>query len=196
MIVGHGESLRGCRESRRLGVTFRGGMRLSCAKAWRVGIARNEFSRGGAEDTTRGGAEVELDDITGAIIDVSLQIHRHIGPGLLESLYEMLLACELERRGFRAERQRLVSFSYNGVDIEDAFRADLLIEQSVIVEVKSLERIASVHRKQLLTYLRLMDLRVGLLLNFGAETMREGVKRVVNNYTTSSPSLLRINQVR
>lgn len=96
----------------------------------------------------------------------------------------------------RADRQRLISFSYDGIDIEDAFRADLLVERRVIVEVKSLERLAPVHTKQLLTYLRLTDLRVGLLLNFGAETMREGVKRVVNNYTASSPSLLRINQVR
>ena len=139
---------------------------------------------------------MELDNITGAIVDAAVRIHRTLGPGLLESVYESLLACELGRRGLRAERQRLISFSYDGIDIEDAFRADLLVEQRVIVEVKSLERLASVHKKQLLTYLRLTNLRVGLLLNFGAEAMKEGVKRVVNNYTASSPSLLRINQVR
>jgi iron complex transport system substrate-binding protein len=139
---------------------------------------------------------LELDDITGVIVDSAVRIHRTLGPGLLESLYESLLARELERRGLRAERQRLMSFSYDGIDVEDAFRADLLIEQRVIVEVKSLERLAPVHKKELLTYLRLTNLRVGLLLNFGAETMREGVHRVVNNYTASSPSLLRINQVR
>lgn len=139
---------------------------------------------------------MELDDVTGVIIDAAVRIHRTLGPGLLESLYESLLACELGRRGLRADRQRLISFSYDGIDIEDAFRADLLVERRVIVEVKSLERLAPVHTKQLLTYLRLTDLRVGLLLNFGAETMREGVKRVVNNYTASSHSLLRVNQVR
>ena len=139
---------------------------------------------------------MELDDITGGIVDSAVRIHRTLGPGLLESLYECLLACELRRRGMRAERQRLIGFSYDGIDIEDAFRADLLVEQRVIVEVKSFEHLAPVHTKQLLTYLRLTNLRVGLLLNFGAETMREGVKRVVNNYTASSHSLLRINHER
>ena len=137
---------------------------------------------------------LELDDITGVIIDSGVRIHRALGPGLLESLYECLLACELRRRELHVERQQLISFSYDGVDIEDAFRADLLVEKRVIVEVKSLEHLAPIHTKQLLTYLRLTNLRVGLVLNFGAETMKEGVKRVVNNYTASSPSLLRINQ--
>jgi len=139
---------------------------------------------------------MELDDITGAVVDAAVRIHRTIGPGLLESLYESVLACELGQRGLRAERQRLISFSYNGIDIEDAFRADVIVEECVIVEVKSQERLASVHSKQVLTYLRLMNLRVGLLLNFGGETMKEGVKRVVNNYTASSSSLLRVNQKR
>lgn len=137
---------------------------------------------------------MELDDITGAIVDASLQLHRKPGPGLLESLYEALLASELRHRGLRVERQCLITFSYNGVDIEDAFRADLLVEGRVIVEVKSLERFAPVHRKQLLTYLRLLDLRVGLLLNFGAESMKDGVKRVVNNYTPPPSSPLRVNR--
>jgi iron complex transport system substrate-binding protein len=139
--------------------------------------------------------DVELDDITGAIVDAAVRIHREVGPGLFESLYEALLASELARRGLRVERQRLISCSFDGVNVEDAFRADLMVEERVIVEVKSLERLAPVHAKQLLTYLRLTDLRVGLLLNFGAETMKEGMKRMVNNYTASS-SLLRINHPR
>ena len=138
---------------------------------------------------------MELDEITGTVLDAAVRIHRTLGPGLLESLYVAILACELRRRGLHTERQHLISFSYDGIDVEDAFRADLLVEGCVIVEVKSLERFAPVHKKQLLTYLRLTNLRVGLLLNFGAETMKEGVKRVVNNYTASSTSLLRINQV-
>ena len=137
---------------------------------------------------------MELDDITGAIVDASLQLHRVPGPGLLESLYEALLACELRQRGLRVERQRLITVSYNGVDLEDAFRADLLVEGRVIVEVKSLDRFAPVHRKQLLTYLRLTNLRVGLLLNFGAESMKEGLKRVVNDYAPPPSSPLRINR--
>jgi iron complex transport system substrate-binding protein len=126
---------------------------------------------------------MELDDITGAIVDASVRIHRRFGPGLLESVYEAILARDLRRRGLRVERQRLIGFSYDGIEIEDAFRADLLVEECVIVELKSLEHVAPVHSKQLLTYLRLMNLRVGLLLNFGAEFMRDGINRVVNNYT-------------
>ncbi len=139
---------------------------------------------------------MELDDITGVILDASLRIHREIGPGLLESLYVGILAGELRRRGLRTERERLISFSYDGTVCEDAFRADLFVQEQVIVEVKSAERLAPVHQKQLLTYLRLTNLRVGLLLNFGAETMKEGVKRVVNNYTPSVSSLLRVNRPR
>ena len=137
---------------------------------------------------------MELDDITGAIIDTSVWVHRKFGPGLLESLYEAVLTCELRRRGLRVERQRLISISYDGIEIEDAFRADLLVEECVIVELKSLEHGAPVHAKQLLTYLRLMNLRVGLLLNFGYETMKEGIDRVVNNFTDTSISLLRVNR--
>ena len=136
---------------------------------------------------------MELDYITGAIVDSAVGIHRNPGPGLLESLYEALLACELRRRGLYVERQRLIRVSYDGIDVEDAFRVDLLVEQCVIIEVKSVTRTVPVFAKQLLTYLRLTNLRVGLLLNFGAETMRDGIERVVNNYTPSGPSLLRIN---
>ena len=139
---------------------------------------------------------MELDDITGAIVDAAVQLHRVPGPGLLESLYEGLLACELGQRSLHVERQRLITVSYNGVDLEDAFRADLLVEGRVIVEVKSLERFAPVHRKQLLTYLRLTNLRVGLLLNFGAESMKDGIRREVNDYTPPPSSPLRVNKPR
>ena len=125
---------------------------------------------------------MELDAITGAIVDASVRIHRRFGPGLFESLYEGVLASDLRRHGLRVDRQRLITYSYDGIDIDDAFRADLLVEECVIVEVKSLEHVVPVHKKQLLTYLRLTDLRVGLLLNFGAEVMKDGIDRVVNNY--------------
>ena|SRR5690349_8839042 len=125
---------------------------------------------------------MELDTITGAIVDASVRIHRRFGPGLLESLYEAVLAYDLRRRGLRVDRQRLITFSYDGIDIDDAFRADLLVENRVIVEVKSLEHVVAVHKRQLLTYLRLTNLSVGLLLNFGAEVMKDGIVRVVNNY--------------
>jgi iron complex transport system substrate-binding protein len=121
------------------------------------------------------------DRLTGEIVDASLKLHRALGPGLLESVYEALLAKELERRGIRAARQTPVSFEYDGLSFQDAFRIDLLVESRVIVELKSVERLAPVHAKQLLTYLRLMDLPVGLLINFGAATLKEGLHRVVNS---------------
>ena len=136
----------------------------------------------------------ELDDITGATVDAAMKIHKDLGPGLLESVYEVVLARELERRGFRVERQKPVRFEYDGVIFEEGFRADLLIEGRVVVEVKSVERLAPVHGKQLLTYLRLMNLPVGLLLNFGAATLKEGLQRVVNNLSPSASPQLRVNQ--
>jgi iron complex transport system substrate-binding protein len=124
---------------------------------------------------------VELEHVTGAVIDESIRIHRRLGPGVFESVYETVLASLLARRGLHVERQRAVSFTFDDMRFDQGFRIDLLVEHSVIVEVKSLDRLAAVHRKQLLTYLRLTNLRVGLLLNFGAETMREGIVRVVSD---------------
>jgi iron complex transport system substrate-binding protein len=137
---------------------------------------------------------MELDAITGEIVDASMRIHRRFGPGLLESFYETILVRELHRTGLHTERQRLITFSYDGVEIEDAFRADIIVEACVIVEIKSQERFAPVHSRQVLTYLRLLDFRVGLLLNFGAERMKDGIKRVVNDFPTSPDSLLRVNR--
>jgi iron complex transport system substrate-binding protein len=139
---------------------------------------------------------VELDDITGAVVDASIRIHRDLGPGLVESVYEMVLAAVLERRGLRVARQQAVRFSYDGIEFDNGFRIDLLVEECVVVELKSIERLSPVHPKQLLTYLRLTDLRVGLLLNFGAGTMKEGLKRVVNDFAPVMPSHLRVNQPR
>jgi iron complex transport system substrate-binding protein len=123
----------------------------------------------------------ERDPLTGQIIDAALKIHKALGPGLLESVYELVLLKELERRCIRAARQHPVSFVYDGIEFQDVFRIDLLVEGRVVVELKSVERIAPVHPKQLLTYLRLMDLPVGLLINFGMPTLKEGLQRVVNS---------------
>ena len=123
----------------------------------------------------------ERDKLTGEVVDAALKLHRALGPGLLESVYELLLAKELERRGLRAARQVPVSFDYDGLFFQDVCRIDLLVESRVAVELKSVERLAPVHAKQLLTYLRLMNLPVGLLINFGTPTLKEGLHRVVNN---------------
>lgn len=136
----------------------------------------------------------ELDDITGAIVDASMKIYMELGPGLLESVYEVVLARALERRGFRVERQKVVRFEYDGMVFDEGFRTDLLVDGRVLVELKSVEKLAPVHSKQLLTYLRLMNLSVGLLINFGAATLKEGLHRIVNNLQPSASPRLRVNQ--
>ena len=136
----------------------------------------------------------ELDDITGAIVDSSLRIHRDLGPGLLESVYEAVLARALERRGFRVERQVSVRFEYDGMLFEEGLRMDLVVDDRVIVEVKSVELLARAHPKQLLMYLKLTNRQVGLLINFGAPTLREGLRRLVNGFPPSAASRLRVNQ--
>ena len=135
-----------------------------------------------------------LDDITGAIVDAALKIHMSLGPGLLESVYEVVLARALEKRGFRVERQKVIRFEYDGMVFEEGFRVDLLVEGGVVVELKSVEKLAPVHGKQVLTYLRLMDLPVGLLINFGAATLKEGLQRIVNRLPNSASPGLRVNQ--
>jgi iron complex transport system substrate-binding protein len=134
-----------------------------------------------------------LDDITGTIVDASLKIHRDLGPGLLESVYQAILARTLEKRGLLVEQQKPVRFEYDGMIFDHGFRADLMVEGCVIVELKSVEKLAPVHTKQLLTYLRLLDLRVGLLINFGAATLKQGLHRVVNNLPPSASPRLRVN---
>lgn len=135
----------------------------------------------------------ETNDITAEIVDAAYSIHAGIGPGLLESVYETLLERELTRRGLTVERQKAVSFEYDGVRFEDGFRVDLLVENQVIVELKCVERIAPVHPKQVLTYLRLMKLPVGLLINFGAPTLKEGIKRVANGLAPQPSAVLSVS---
>jgi iron complex transport system substrate-binding protein len=124
-----------------------------------------------------------------------MQIHRGLGPGLLESVYEAVLARALERRGLQVVRQPVVRFEHDGMVFEEGLRVDLLVESRVVVEVKSVARLAPVHGKQLLTYLRLMHVPVGLLVNFGAATLREGLHRVVNDLPPSASPRLRVNQL-
>jgi iron complex transport system substrate-binding protein len=139
---------------------------------------------------------MESDELTGMIVDAAFHIHQHLGPGLLESVYEQVLAAALQRRGLKVERQKPVSFTYDGMVFEDGFRVDLLVEGCVVVELKSVEKLAPVHAKQVLTYLRLMNLPVGLLINFGAGTLKEGLHRIVNGYVPSVSPRLRVNQTR
>jgi iron complex transport system substrate-binding protein len=137
---------------------------------------------------------LELDDVTGAIVDEAMKIHVGLGPGLLESVYEVVLAKALERRGLGVERQKAIRFEYDGLVFEEGFRTDLLVEGRVIVELKSVEALAPVHTKQLLTYLRLMNLQVGLLINFGEATLKQGLRRVVNDLPETGRSRLLIGR--
>ncbi len=119
-------------------------------------------------------------DIARVIVDAAYKIHTTLGPGLLESVYEAIMAYELEQRGLQVTRQQPVPVAYERVELDVGFRADLMVEDKVIVELKSVERIAPVHKKQLLTYLKVTDKRLGLLINFGAPLIKEGITRIVN----------------
>jgi GxxExxY protein len=119
-------------------------------------------------------------EIAKTVVDACYQIHTRMGPGLLESAYEAVLARELERRGLRVLRQVCVPITWDGLTFDEGFRADLIVEDRLIVELKSVEKTAPVHAKQLLTYLRLTDTRLGLLVNFGEALIKNGIKRVVN----------------
>jgi GxxExxY protein len=119
-------------------------------------------------------------EIATQIVDAAYKIHTTLGPGLLESVYEAVLAEELSRRNLRVVRQQAIPVVYENVHLEVGFRADLIVEGKVIVEVKSVDGIAPVHKKQLLTYLRLTDKRLGILINFDVELIKDGVTRVVN----------------
>lgn len=127
-------------------------------------------------------SELDHDRITASVVDASIQIHRDLGPGLFESVYETLLADELQRRGHRVFRQREVPLTYRGRSLDHAFRLDLLIDQRVIVEVKCTEKPARIHSRQMLTYLRIMRLEVGLVTNFGLQRMIDGINRVTNRH--------------
>jgi iron complex transport system substrate-binding protein len=137
---------------------------------------------------------MEIDDVTGMIVDAAVKIHRDLGSSLFESVYEVALAAVLERRGLHVVRQRPIGFSYEGIEFEQGFRADLVVESCVLVELKVVDRVTIPHRTQLLTYLRLAGLPVGLLLNFGAGTMKDGIRRLVNDLPPSASSPLRINR--
>ena len=119
-------------------------------------------------------------EIAREVVDSAYRIHTTFGPGLLESVYDTVLAYELGRRGLRTVRQQAIPVIYDGIRIDAGFRADLIVEDKVIVEIKSVESLAPVHRKQLLTYLRLADKRLGLLINFHVVLIKDGISRIVN----------------
>jgi iron complex transport system substrate-binding protein len=136
----------------------------------------------------------DIDEISGDVLDISLRLHRDLGPGLLESAYEALLAARLEQLGYPLVRQQLIDIEFEGIRLPGAFRIDLIVDGRLLIEVKSVERLSPVHRKQLLTYLRLTKQPVGLLINFGGVTLKEGFRRIVNDYRPSASPRLRVNK--
>ena len=137
---------------------------------------------------------MEIEEIAREIVDSGYKLHTELGPGLLESVYEIVLAKLLKDRGLSVERQKAVPIVFRGLQFDEGFRADLLVNGTVLVEVKSVEKALPVHGKQVLTYLRLLNLPLGLLVNFGASIFRDGVKRIVNNHTNFAASRLRVHQ--
>ena len=123
-----------------------------------------------------------VDELAAIAVDCGFHIHKELGPGLLESVYEAVLAHALVDAGLPVVRQQPVPIRFRGQTFVDAFRADLIVDGRLIIEIKSTERAAPIHAKRLLTYLRLMEQPLGLLMNFGGETFREGVKRIANNH--------------
>jgi iron complex transport system substrate-binding protein len=137
----------------------------------------------------------DIDEITGDVIDVALRIHRELGPGLLESVYETVLAGKLVQMGYVVDRQEPIDIEFEGMRFDAAFRADLLIDGRLIVEIKCVDALSKAHMKQLQTYLRLTKQPVGLLINFAGATLKEGLKRVVNDFVPSASPRLRVNQM-
>lgn len=122
----------------------------------------------------------DVEELARVAVDAAYHLHRGLGPGLLESVYEAVLEEQLKRRGLKVDRQKPINIEFDGIRLIDAFRADLVVEDKLLLELKSIDRLAPVHAKQVLTYLRLMNLPLGLLINFNTGTFREGIKRLIN----------------
>jgi GxxExxY protein len=143
---------------------------------------------------SREGHELNVEELSAVVVDTAFRLHRDLGPGLLESVYEAVLAKLLEDRGLPVARQLPVPVVFAGLRFDEGFRADLVIDHRLVIELKSVERLMPVHHKQLLTYLRLMHLPLGLLINFNAASFKEGIQRIVSNHQDFTASRLRINQ--
>jgi len=126
--------------------------------------------------------ERQENDVSGKIIGAAIEVHKHLGPGLLESAYEECLCCELDLRGIEFKRQVPLPLNYKGLNLDCGYRLDLLVEDKIIVELKTVETIAPIHEAQMLTYLKVRDKRVGLIINFNVRLLVDGIKRLVNNY--------------
>jgi len=137
---------------------------------------------------------MDIEEIAREVVDSGYKVHSKLGPGLLESVYEVVVAKLLTGRGLNVERQKSVPIIFEGLRFDEGFRADLLVEGKLLVEIKSVENLSPVHGKQVLTYLRLLNLPLGLVMNFGASIFKDGIKRIVNNHSDFASSRLRVHQ--
>ena len=136
----------------------------------------------------------DVDRVSGDVLNLAIRLHRDLGPGLLETVYETVLASQLARIGYHVERQKPIDIRYDGLHFEGAFRIDILVDSKLLIEIKSVDRLHAAHAKQLLTYLRLTNQPVGLLINFGGATLKEGFRRLVNGHDPSASPRLCANQ--
>ncbi|HET9810262.1 MAG TPA: GxxExxY protein [Sphingomicrobium sp.] len=136
----------------------------------------------------------DIDAISGDVIDIALRIHRELGPGLLERVYETGLAGKLIAMGYKVDRQKPIDIEFEGQQFPAAFRLDLLADDRLLIEIKCADALSKAHLKQLHTYLRLTKQPVGLLINFAGATLKEGIRRVVNDHVPSASPRLRVNQ--
>ena len=155
---------------------------------------RGYFLARSREECEEYGVENSVEQLSAIAVECGYRLHANLGPGLLESVYEALLAKSLSDRSLKVARQKPIKIRYLDIVLEEGFRADLLVEDKLLIELKSTERHMPVHAKQELTYLRLMDLPLGLLMNFGAPTFKMGCRRIVNNHTDFAASRLRVHQ--
>lgn len=125
---------------------------------------------------------MELNEISGVVVDRAMKIHQSLGPGLLESVYQRVLAYELRKAGLAVETEVPIPVEWDGHIIDESFRADLIVNGKVLIELKSIENLQPVHKKQTLTYLKLANLRLGLLINFGSHLLKDGIHRIVNDF--------------
>ena len=137
---------------------------------------------------------MDVEELSAIAVDCGLQVHKDLGLGMLESAYEAVLAHLLMKKGLSVERQKVIPITYTGLEIEQGFRADLIIENQLLIELKTVERLSLVHARQVRTYLKFTGLHVGLLMNFSSEKFTDGLKRIVNNHFATQNSRLDINQ--
>ena len=137
---------------------------------------------------------MDVEEVSAIAVDCGLQVHKDLGPGMLESAYEAVMAHLLSKRGLSVERQKVIPITYDGLNIEQGFRADLIVDGQLLIELKTVERLSLVHARQVRTYLKFTGLHVGLLMNFSSEKFTDGLKRIVNNHIATQNSRLDINQ--